>query len=744
MLQGIPRFSLAIVLCAGVLLAEARCQQTQTKSPAAAPRPRIGLALGGGGALGLAHIGVLEWFDEHHIPVDVLAGTSMGSLVGGLYATGRSGHEIEGIVSDDVLAKVFRLSEAYADLSYRRRQDQREFPHGVKVGLRPTIGFRNSVLIDRGLNELLDTLLVNYNHESLDFDALPIPFRCVATDLNQPVPVVLRSGPLPDAIRASVSIPGVFSPVEHKGSYLIDGGLLENLPTQELKAMKADVLIAVSFPIAPLTRSDVNSITGILLRTFSISIERNEEESRKLANVLITPKIGTFTTSDYDHSSDLIRIGYESAEAHRAELLRYALSDEDWRAHRAARNARRQRSAPLLRKVLVEGGSPRIRSNVEAELRQEEGKPLDPARIEQRLDRVRSDGRYDADYGTETYGDGEALQVRIHGPQSGPPVLLVGADLSAVSGSPIRGTIDARLIHQDIGTYGSELRAEARLGTLTDLTAEYYWRLVPTRFFWQPRVELLREPVYIYDRQRRIAERSEHALGGGVDVGYTFEPLSQLTAEWRDFAVNWRSVTGSDGRPDVSGVAQTARLRFTHFGTDRALVAQRGSRVDASVGYLFQSVGGANAPVAALALAHYFPLNDKSALSVSFDGRTYFRRHVADPLQFTLGGPVQLSASAVDEYRGTDYALTRAVYLRKIGSLPSPLEGHIYGAFAYEAGEMWSPVRPAFLRQDGVLGVIAETPLGAITLGYSAGDAGHRKVFFTFGRLFGAGVVRTR
>ena len=232
-----PWKSGVILLFSFILATTAQGQKTETPTsvaplPAAAPptRPVVGVALEGGGALGLAHIGVLEWMEDHHIPVDRLAGTSMGALVGSLYASGLPPAELRKLATSDAFTGVFTLQSAYTDLSYRRRQDRREIPQSVSVGLKHGPQLRNSLLTDRGVNAFLITNMPSYNIQGLQFDRMPIPFRCVATDLNTLRSVTFTSGPLPQAVRASISIPGVFPPVQGgDGHYLVDGGILDNL-----------------------------------------------------------------------------------------------------------------------------------------------------------------------------------------------------------------------------------------------------------------------------------------------------------------------------------------------------------------------------------------------------------------------------------------------------------------------------------------------------------------------------------
>jgi len=168
------------------------------------------VALEGGGALGLAHIGVLQWMEEHHIPVDRVAGTSMGALVGSLYASGLTPAQLRAIAVSDAFTGVFTLQSPYADASFRRRQDRREIPQSITVGLGHGPQLRNALLTDRGVNEFLVTNMSAYNSGSLDFDRMPIPFRCVATDLNSLQPVTFDHGPLAQAVRAPSPFPASF------------------------------------------------------------------------------------------------------------------------------------------------------------------------------------------------------------------------------------------------------------------------------------------------------------------------------------------------------------------------------------------------------------------------------------------------------------------------------------------------------------------------------------------------------
>jgi NTE family protein len=711
-----------------------------------AGRPSIGLALDGGGALGLAHIGVLKWLEENRIPVDRITGTSMGSLIGALYATGRSAEEIEDVATGAELPNIFHLSVDYDQLSYRRREDRREMPGAFQLGLKGGISLRNSLLTDRGLNAFLHDEFQNYDGDHLRFDELPIPFRCVSTDLNTLHRVIFYGGSMSLAVRASIAIPGIFAPVKYRGHYLVDGAITENLPTEVAKRdLRSDVVIGVLLPSAEFTDSDVASVVGVFARAFSAGTARNERESLKLANVLLTPDTGKYGVGEYGKAKELIDAGYAAAQAQRETLLTYQLSPDAWKQYLADKRNRRQGPPGLLKTVKIQGGSAGAEQSVSESLKPLQGKPIKARPIMQALNRVQNNQTYEAEFvtvapqrpdGITAPGPANGVLVNLEPTRNGPPFLLVGADITALTGNVTRGTFDLRLINNDFGGYRSELRTDLRIGFLTQASTEYYRRLREGGLFVQPHAGLLRQPVYIFSNQRRIAERLQQNAGGGLDFGRTYNSRAQLAAEWRYQTVRWHTQIGSDSSPNLSGTAQSAVLHYTYNSLNTGQLSTQGVLFDIAGGALYHSLASQNAPVAHLTLMHSIEFADKNILGLTISGDTYFRRNVADPLRFTLGGPSRLSASSIDEYRGTDDMLIRAAYLRRVAPLPTQLGDGLYITGAYEAGEMWSPERPAFLRQDGVLGVLAATPLGSITLGGAAGDAGRRKIFFTFGRLF--------
>ena len=708
-------------------------------------RPVIGVALGGGAAIALSEVGTLQWLDEHHIPVDVIAGTSMGSILAALYSTGKTPEQMKHILTGESINRIFRLGPAYNSLDFRRREEAREIPNAIDIGLKHGVSLRNSLLTDTGLNDILDKEFLDYNDQT-DFNNLPIPFRCQATDLNTATTVTFARGSLPDAVRASASIPGVFRPFEMGGQQYVDGAILENLPTPDVKAMNADVIIAVSLPLEPVSQGELGSILGVLQRAFAVGIEANERNDRKLANVVIMPDVKGFTANSYLKMDELAARGYAAAEAHKAELLQYALSEDAYKAYLAARRSRERPPSGAVLRVRVNAPNPGVREYAERLFAPLVNQPVNTDQVEGLLAQIRSDGRYNADY-TVGYDGPDSnrpiLLVSVNDKSTGPPFLDVGFNVAAQTGGVTRATISSVVLYQDLGNFGSGLRINTDVGFLTRVEGEYYYKPNPfSGFFVAPRANINREPFYIYQGNYRISERQSQFAGFAADAGWSDNKTQELRAGWSYQNVQWFPTTGSDNLPNYDGSAQDARVKYTFDSQDRALVPRFGIRSETSFGYLYDTPGSPSTPefVSQFAFAHEIGTDSLKVRSDVFlfnaEGGTMFGNNVAQPFRFTLGGPLRVSDLAIDQLRGTDYFLFTPGYLHRIATLPAPLGQTIYVGATYEAGQMRAPGAETITRQDLYFGLVAETPLGVITIAPAIGDAGQHKFVFTLGRFF--------
>ncbi|MFM7622319.1 MAG: patatin-like phospholipase family protein, partial [Alphaproteobacteria bacterium] len=234
--------------------------------------------LSGGGALGIAHVGVLKVLEDQHVPIDCIAGTSMGAIVGGLYASGYSAQELETLVETSQWATLFSEPNVRRDFTFQRKRDDLNFLMGFKIG----INDKDGVVLPKGaiLGNQIDLAFLDFTLRSQgidDFDRLPIPFRAVASDVETGNPVVLGRGSLVKAMRASMAVPGVFAPVEIDGKFLVDGGASNNLPVDVARAMGADRVIVVHIPTLLKTYPELTSALAVAGQMISILIKQNED-----------------------------------------------------------------------------------------------------------------------------------------------------------------------------------------------------------------------------------------------------------------------------------------------------------------------------------------------------------------------------------------------------------------------------------------------------------------------------------
>src|SRR5215471_2788826 len=304
-----------------------------------ASHPKIGLVLEGGSALGLAHIGVISWLEEHRIPISYIAGTSMGGLVGGMYATGESPVEMHELVDNIHWGEVLRGGTPFRILNYRRKEDKRDYPNDLEFGLKHGIRFPEGFNAGHEVGLILDRIALPYS-DIKSFDELPIPFACVATDLLSGKEYVFRKGSLATALRSTMSLPGIFTPVRTEGHIFADGGILNNLPTDVAKAMGADIIIAVHLQVREFVAAESLSSFGVLGRSLSVVVATTELRGMERADILITVDLSNYDSLDYEKSKEMSKLGYEATQSKAAILNTLSVDDETWQRYVAERQSR--------------------------------------------------------------------------------------------------------------------------------------------------------------------------------------------------------------------------------------------------------------------------------------------------------------------------------------------------------------------------------------------------------------------
>ena len=733
--------ALAVLLSLSFLPA-AHAQETSTDVATAPPhRPRIGLALSGGGALGLAEIGVIQWLEDNHIPVDRIAGTSMGGIIAAMYATGMSPAEIHKFAEDIDWDEVFLPEPTYRELSYRRKQDRRTFlintPLGLKHGLNGPNGFNSG----QGVGLLLDRIAFPQSGIAT-FDDLPIPFRCVATDMLSGQAVVLKDGSLARAVRASMAIPGVFTPVELNGRVLADGGMVQNIPVETVREMNADVVIAVELRLAVGTRDELQTITGVLSRAVEVMITQNERRSLALAQADVSIDMSGFSVADYSRVSDLIHLGYKSAAANSAALLPYAIQDPaEWQQYLSDRQARKHPLPQQIAHVEVVGADSDTDKRLQQRISNSLGGSFDSSKLDTQLTRVAGEGQFDRlGYEGFTQNGVPALRVTAHEKTYGPPFVDFAINVDGSGVAAFDFSAGARLTFMDVAHRGGEWRSDLLLGSSNLAATEFYQPIAASHYFVAPFAFASKSSRNSFSGLTRVAVFGDERAGGGLDIGRTGRN-SEFRAGYEIFSGRLSPLIGSAGLPIVGGSTGEFRARYVWDGQDTPTIPSTGSRVVATLSRVLQSPGLEH-PIGQLDLqtSTFVPVSAKTSVCLLASGGTTFRGS-AGPFQvFALGGQFHLGAYLPQEFIGNHYAYSSLGFRREIYRLPAIVGGRIYWGGWYEAGTVFGTAAndpgPVIIRGTFNLGIIADTFVGPIALAASASPTGQSRVNFTIGRLF--------
>ncbi len=702
-------------------------------------RPRIGVALEGGGALGLAHIGVLEWFEEHHIPVDYVAGTSLGGLVGGFYATGMSPAKLQKLIAGVDWNAVLGDATPYEDLSYRRKEDQRAYPNAFILGL------RNGLSLPAGLNSghqiglLIDRITLPY-YKLGSFDALPTPFRCVATDIVSGKQVVFEKGSLAEALRSTMSIPGAFAPVVDKDRVLVDGGLVNNLPTDVVKQMGADIVIAVHLDTKPLEAADIKSLFTVLEQSVRVVVAESEVRGLARADAVVSVPLGGFTSTDYKKHAAIMQKGYETAESKATVLEKFALGDAQWAEYVRDREARIKTLAPVPQFIKVEGADTAQQTeSIEHYLAPLAGKPLDSDKLDQALTRLTGVGRYDTVGYRLTERDGQqGLMILVSEKNDAPPTIQPAFEVDGSASEEVGFTMGARLTYLDVAGFRSEWRTDFLFGNTYGLDSELYRPFTSvSKWFIAPNGTASTRVFKIYEKGNPLADYKLGQAGIGMDVGYGFNRFSELRFGYEVGYLDANLRLGTPVFNSVSGRTGAAKLHYLFDHTDSPVIPRSGVRSETTFRWFDTSPGTTSAfPSLQTNFEYFQPVSELGSVFVDGEGGTTFGFNNTGIPQFFLGGPLTLSAYGLNELQGDQYYLFRAGYLHDLWILPPLVGKRVFVIGSYEFAKMYGAPNESKFPNDFAAGLLAETVIGPLFVGASAGDSGHRKWFFQLGRVF--------
>ncbi|WP_313300680.1 patatin-like phospholipase family protein [Pseudomonas sp.] len=705
-------------------------------------RPKIGLVLSGGAARGLAHIGVLKALEQQGVRIDAIAGTSMGAVVGGLYASGYSVQELEQLATTLDWQQALSDAPPRKDVPFRRKQDDRDFLVKQKLSFRDdgSLGLPLGVIQGQNLALLLESKLA-HTADTRDFDQLPIPFRAVATDIANGEKVVFRRGHLPQMIRASMSIPAVFAPVELDGRLLVDGGMVDNIPLDVAREMGVDIAIVVDIGTPLRDRKQLATVVDVLNQSITLMTRRNSEEqlaSLHRDDILIQPQLSAIGVTDFGRAQDMIDAGYRATRVLDTRLAELRQADDD--AGLALARSPRQRT-PVITAIKVENDSKVSDDVIRYYIRQPIGEPL-------ALDRLQTDmgTLYGLDYFDRVQyrvvhkGDDHTLVINARGKRGGTDYLRLGLNLSDDLRGDSAFNLGASYRMNGINSLGAEWLTRAQIGDQQELYSEFYQPLdVGSRYFVAPYLDLGSQNIEATLDNDPVAEYRLERYGFGSNVGRQIGTYGEVRLgvgkAWGRAQVR----IGDQDLPDVSFHEGFYELKYSFDTLDNVYFPHSGEDIGLTLRKYDKSLDSD-------AEYRQWLLNLDKAISVGANtfvlggryGRTLDDTEVVTS-SFVLGGARELSGFRQDSVSGQNISLLRMVYYRRLTPRSYlPLDFPLYIGGSLERGRAWNndnAFDSGYINAASIfLGL--ETPLGPLNLTYGTNSADEHAVYLNLGHTF--------
>ena len=707
---------------------------------------RIGLVLGGGGARGGAHLGVLQVLEDLRIPIDCVAGTSMGALVGGAYAAGVSPRDIQQLVAEADWISMFDDTAGRQALNLRRKELEDRYYSGLELGVsRDGIRFREGALSGEKL-KLFFNRLVRTEFGERTIEQLPLPLAIIATDIGTGSKVVIRSGNLTSAMRASMSVPGLMAPVQREGRKLVDGGLTDQLPVEEVKKLcNADVVIAVNVSSPLLKPEEVTSAVSVLGQVVNLLTDQNLARSRALLttrDVYIEPDLEGINSTQFTRQLEAAARGRVAAFALSAQLARYALTDHDYAEWQRNVRLAAPKVPPVIDQVQIASTRFVNPDTLRRGIRQEEGHRLDARALAEDLVNEYSQGDLlSLDYSVVRERDKTILQLTPVEKPWGPNYLLFGLGLTSDFRADSSYNLRALYRSTWINTLGGEWLFGTQIGSEQNVNTEIYQPL-DRRHYTFVRAHgvagLRKTPIF--ENGERVAIYRIQENNGGVDAGVNFSVYGQGSLGWIERSMGAVLDTGPTSFPNrslhVGG--WTGRLAFDTY--DQPYFPTRGFRLDASH-FEAMRVDDRNdlgfPPYSKTELRFGAAWqHNRFAYLMQLDGGTSFKGQVPLADAFALGGPRRLAGFGKDQILGGEYAFGRVETQYRL-NYASPLYGlTLIAGLAAEAGKM-----NKLTTETGLTGwqrsfsayLAASTFLGPVYIGVADAKNGKGRFYLSIG-----------
>jgi NTE family protein len=748
----VPASAIVLIALGFALPAHA---QPSPNADSAKPRPKVGLVLSGGGARGLTHVGVLKVLHEMRVPIDYIAGTSMGAIVGGLYASGMTPDQMQKQLGAVSWPTLLSDTPERTDVSFRRKEELAAFPLAFELGYKDGefLWFKGA-LSGSNLELFLHELTRNVDNIQ-DFNKLPIPYRAVATNMITGKEVIFDSGRLYQAMRASMSVPGMFAPVEIDGRILGDGGLVNNLPVDLVRAMGADIVIAVNIGTPLMSRDQLQSVIGYASQMLNILTEQNvraQLATLKPTDILISPDLGNLNFIDFAAAPKFVELGEKAAEAVRPQLAALSDSPTQYAAFERRLKVTPEKMPEKLDFVTIEGTHYSNPEVLEEQMRTKPDEPFKLSTLESDLQRLYGRGEFEQiDYQFTTVGKQTGVIVTVVEKSWGPNFLRFGTSLS----TDFQGETFFNLMlgHRRVwlNSYGAEWTNEVILGSTRRYATELYQPLwIGKSIFGSVYGLVQRAPEFIFEGENRVAEYDVLTETAGADLGLTFGTSGEVRA-----GIKWLHQRGD---PTIAGdilqgvrfpIIKTdetgARLLVRWDTLDHPYFPRNGLRANAELFFgarsteIFgETIDTDNSSRAGAVVDGAWSFDKTNFLNFQARAGGITRARADNVIaDFNLGGFLQLSGLRTNQLSGNYVGFARGVYYHQIATLP--IVGRaIYVGGSLEAGNVWS--NSSDISSRGLLGagsvfLAADTWLGPFYVAWGIATNGQRSFYLYLGRL---------
>lgn len=728
-----------VVAILGALITAAVVVHPESLSAAPTRRPKVGLVLGGGGALGLAHIGVLRVLEENRVPVDYVAGTSMGALVGGLYASGKDSREIEGILKDLNWDELFSDQPKRKDIAFRRKLDDRGFMGTAKLSFQD-----GNIVVPSGAiyGQNIDLLFAKlYRDGALadSFDRLPIPYRAIGADVETGREVVLERGSLARAARASMSVPGVFAPVEIDGKLLVDGGIANNLPVDVVKAMGADIIIAVNLPADFQKRDELKSALAVARQVLSFLLDQNARLQIKqlgAGDILIEPVLKGYTPTDFEKSGELLKIGLDAARTRSSLLAKLSVPEKEYLKWRES--LRSAAVEPIIQFVRIVNSTAQSDEAIIHALGLEVGQKFDETALQGKIKEL-----YDQDvysqlrYELRTEGGRTGVLISAEEKTWLKQYLRLGFSLSDNFEGESGFVFGGNYRWTGLNSRGAEAEVDARIGQVQRLGLEFYQPFhADSPYFLSAGAQAQEEYFRVFSEGEAVAKYRRDLDDGTLALGRVFGSSSEVRFGFTRGGGKFRKTIGDSSLPQIEFETGTLFARYSYDTFDNPSFPHDGSRLDLRFNDSVNDLGGSK---------NYQTIQGAASRAYTL-GETYlipnisFSRALSDlPLyaSFSNGGLFNVSGFQRGELINEGTVLGRLIaYHTVLGSNSGLLTSPVYVGGSVEVGQFWNADRPDQLLTGGSVFLGADTPILPVYLGFGLAQGGRAAGYLSLDRPF--------